>query len=141
MMKRLIISIALLLSVTTLAHARTYMFRDKPSNIKRWMNAKGCGGSTFDSMMCYFTSLSNISNGTLYDHVNDVLTQNGCSGTMEDKVSCFFSTKKGDGGRDGERAFWQDDSQTFEVAAGTDVLLLETGDRILLETGDGILIE
>lgn len=90
------------------------MFRGKPSDIKRWLNAKGCGGSYSDALRCYFEGLSNLSSGTLYDHINDVMNQHGYTGTLGDKLGAFFTAKTGvSDRRDAERSFWDNDSLNF----------------------------
>ena len=105
----------LALLLTTSVYAGTYMFRDKASNIDRWLTAKGESGSTYDMLYSNFSAYSTLGAGTLYDHVDNVMSQHGYSGTMDDKLSGFFETTTSVSGRgDAERSFWANDSYTFD---------------------------
>lgn len=131
-MKKLIITICLL--ITTTAHAE--IFAAKPSDIKRWLSAKGYNGTTYDALNSYFKTLSTVTNGTLEDDINDVLARQGYEGNLENKLNAFFTAKTGQGNRrDAERSFWSNDSLSFAAAAGgTNFLLLADSSSFLLLT-------
>lgn len=136
-MKKLIIILLLLFCFVPQSFAGTYMFSDKPSHIKRWLAVKGYGGSTYDALMAYFSSLSGLSEGTLYDHVNATLINLGYTGSMNDMLNAFFTTTTGQSGNDGERAFWGNDSYSFG-GVSLDNALLYNGDY-LIYNGDYLI--
>lgn len=139
-MKKIIILLILL--ITTNCYAD--LFADKPSNIRRWLAAKGYNGSTYDALNAYFGSLSTLSRGTLEDNINDVLSNQGYSGTLDDKLNAFFTTKTGQGNRrDAERAFWSNDSLSFAAGGGGGgnfILLVDGSSKILLVDGSSKLL-
>lgn len=53
------------------------LFKDKPSIILAWLNAKGYTGTTYDALMKYFQSKATNKNGTLYDMVSEALNNAG----------------------------------------------------------------
>jgi len=118
-MKKIIITILILLLAQT-AYAGTYMFRDKASKIDRWLIAKGESGTTYDMLNSNFASYSTLSEGTLRDHVGNVMGQHGYTGTIEEQLASFFtSTTSVAGWGDAERAFWVNDSYTFNPSSGS----------------------
>lgn len=140
MKKSLVFIILLLISVPALSYVGP--FRERSSVIHKWLNDNGYGGSVNDGLMQYFSSVSTLSEGTLFDHVNNVMDQHGYSGSLHDKLTAFFQDETGKDGRgDAERAFWRDSGNNFDIASGTDALLLESGDYLLLESGDKLLLE
>ena len=144
-MKKIITAILVLLLAQT-AYAGTYMFREKASKINRWLEAKGESGSTYDMLNSNFSGYSTLAAGTLRDHVGNVMGQHGYTGTVEDQLAGFFTTTTSTiGWGDAERAFWVNDTYTFDPSGGGgpsgDAFLLELADYILLETGDYLLLE
>lgn len=143
MKKTLIVTILILIS--SQAVANVYPFRDRRSKIQQWLNANGYGGSVHDGLMQYFSSISDLSQGTLFDHVNNVMDQHGYAGSIDDKLGAFFQEKTGNSDRrDGERSFWSDSGLNFDVGGGFspgDALLLESGYFLLLESNDKLLLE
>lgn len=130
-MKKLLSIILILSIICTNVYAGTYMFSDKPSKISRWLAVKGYGGSVYDALNGYFSSLSGLSNGTLYDHVNATLVNLGYTGTMEDKLATFFVTTTSIGNpRDAERAFWDNDSYSFGVNGVNNALVYNSSNLV-----------
>jgi hypothetical protein len=118
------------------------VFHAKPSLIKNFMVVKGYGGSVYDASFGYFQSLSGISDGTLYDHINGTLLARGYSGSIEDMLGAFFITETGISDRDdAERAFWNDTTNGFDGGgggAGPNDIVDESGGTITDESGNTI---
>ena len=143
-MKKVFITILIMLIMCQTAYAGTYMFRDKASRIARWLAVKGHTGTVYDALISYFSDKSGLTGATLYDNVNQTMLDLGYNGTIRDKLDAFFiDTTSVTGAADAERAFWANDSYDFGTGTGPsgDALLLETGDFILLETGDYLLLQ
>jgi hypothetical protein len=96
-------------------------FFAKPSDIRRWLNAKGFPGSLSNAMLNYFKSKSNLSNGMQYDHIRKTLSSMGFTGTLDDQLTAFFMNKTGINRRpDAERAFWKNDTLDYSIGGGID---------------------
>ena len=92
------------------------IFIDKPSNIKRWLNAKGYPGSYPNALYNYFSYISGIRSGTIFDHIDKTLSLWGLSGTLQDKLTDFFIRNTGiNERRTAERSFFNNDNKTFEI--------------------------
>jgi hypothetical protein len=133
-MKKIIVLLFLILFVGN-AEAQFFYFREKPSRIHQWMNAKGYSGSTYDMSYAYFQSLSGLSEGTLYDHLVKVLGDLGYTGTIRDQLSSFFQEKTGvSGHREAESAFWADSNLDFNLQS------FDPGDGLLLTDDSSFLL-
>ena len=96
----------------------THHFRETPSVMLSWFEAKGYGGTLYDRLYAYFQTKSSMTNGTLYDLVNDKLTALGFSGTLRQKLNGFFMQKMSIGEPyRAERLFWRDTSTDFELVS------------------------
>jgi hypothetical protein len=96
-------------------------FFAKPSDIRRWLNAKGFPGSLSNAMLNYFKSKSSLSSGLQYDHIRKTLSSMGFTGTLDDQLTAFFMSKTGINRRpDAERAFWKNDTLDFSIGGGID---------------------
>lgn len=98
------------------------IFVERPDKILQFMNANGYSGTYYDAVYEYFQQLSSLSQGTLEDHVNDVIVQAGfVTGTLQDKLTAFFVDATGiSDRRDAERSFWQNTSNSFGGSNGLD---------------------
>lgn len=111
------------------------LFSEKPSTIRSWLSVKGFNGSFHNALLQYFSSISTLSNGTLYDHINESLSILGYTGTLRDKLAAFFIDKTGiSDRRDAERNFFSSNTNSFNG------LLNEDGRQLLNEDGSSLLI-
>ena len=105
-----------------------YPFNEKDSKIGAWARAKGFSGLPYDAIYGYFQSLSGISRGTLYDHINVVATANQATGTLKDKLNYIFQNRTGiSNPKDAERAFWNNTSLEFSSASQGDITSMVIG--------------
>jgi hypothetical protein len=119
------------------------MFIEKPSIIRKWFADKGYTGTFYDVQFAYFQTLSNLTKGTLYDHVYDRMIQLGFSGTLDDMLDSFFTQKMSQGDpKIAERLFWKDSSLEFSLVTPTsEALLTEDGINLTTEDGQNIMTE
>ena len=97
------------------------LFVARPSDVLSWLNAHGHTGSLSDALVGYFQNISELSDGTLRDHVQKVLNARGYTGLVEEMLRSFFIRKYSTViSPDSERAFWQDITTTF-ATAGEDI--------------------
>ena len=97
------------------------LFRARPSDVLSWLNAHGHTGSLSDALVGYFQNISELSDGTLRDHVQKVLNARGYTGLVSEMLRSFFISKYSTViSPDSERAFWQDITTTFALA-GEDI--------------------
>lgn len=89
-------------------------FKARRSVVKDWFNSKGFSGTLHDAASAYFQDKSGLSTGTLYDHMDKVLTDAGYEGTFRDKLNKqFLGIKPSDSPSEAERSFFADQSTEF----------------------------
>lgn len=118
-------------------------FKAKDSIILQWANAKGYSGTARDAMLQHLQESSNLSSGTISDHLDDVLNQLGYTGTIEDKLSGHFISTTGiSNPKDAERNFFSNSSNDIgsPVVSGT-TITAEDGNTLLAEDGSSIITE
>ncbi len=119
------------------------LYYEKPSIIQKWFADKGYIGTYYDVQFAYFQTLSNLTTGTLYDHMYNRMIQLGFVGTLRDCLDSFFKVKMSNpDAKLAERLFWRDSSLDFILVAPTSVnLLTEDGQPLLTEDGQNIKTE
>lgn len=99
-----------------------FPFNARKSLISSWFEAKGYSGSLTDMMTKYFQSVSGITSGTLFDHINATLTPTVPNGTLQDRLNYLFSQRTGISNRiDAEIAFWSNSLNSFQAFIPSDI--------------------
>ena len=116
-------------------------FFAKTSLIRTWINGKGYGGSVENALYTYCQANSSLSQGTLFDHLNNGLGVAGYSGTLADRLTTMFQSKTGVSNRkDAEIRFFADTSlDFFGSGGGTGNSVTDTDGTIITDTDGNII--
>lgn len=112
-------------------------FNAKTSLIRTWINGKGYTGTVENALYTYFQANSSLSQGTLFDHLNNGLGAAGYSGTLTDRLTEMFQSTTGVSNRkDAERKFFADTSLDFfgGGGGGTANNITDTDGNIITDT-------
>lgn len=86
-------------------------FFEKPDKVLQWLRAKGYTGTINDALMKYCQDNSSLTQGTLFDHLNNALGRAGYTGTLNDRLNTMFISKTGVTNRkDAERKLFADNT-------------------------------
>lgn len=118
-------------------------FNAKTSLIRTWINGKGYSGSVENALFTYFQANSSLSQGTIFDHLNNGLGIAGYSGTLADRLTTMFQAKTGISNRkDAERAFFGNTSlDFFSGGGGTGNQVTDTDGNVITDTNGNSIFD
>jgi hypothetical protein len=104
---------------------------------EQWVKRSG-----FDDELDFWSSLSGLSSGTVYDHMDEYLGYLGYTGDTGDKLRTFIIDQVGNIGTtfDNANEMFLGSYSTAEYESGVNILT-EDGDFLVTEDGDTLVTE
>lgn len=116
-----------------------FIFFENASKINNWFERKGYSdGTLYQKMYQYFQDNSSLQYGSLFDHLNDALTQSGYGEVLvQDKLTTMFIEKTGITYRkDAERKFFQDETLDMFATGALSTLTDDDGNTVRDDDGN-----